>query len=95
MPVVAHETCIWSNRDFFSRVTSNLSFCAGFKNGSSVCNGDSGGGMVFQRNNKWYLRGIVSVSIALQNQARCDPNHYAVFTDVAKFTNWIENNTKK
>lgn len=33
MPVVAHETCIWSNRDFFSKVTSNTSFCAGFRNG--------------------------------------------------------------
>jgi secreted trypsin-like serine protease len=32
MPVVAHETCIWSNRDFFSRVTSDKSFCAGFRN---------------------------------------------------------------
>lgn len=48
--------------------------------------------MVFVNKNKWYIRGIVSVSIALQEEARCDPNHYAVFTDVAKFTNWIENN---
>lgn len=34
MPVVTHETCIWSNRDFFSRITSNVTYCAGFKNGS-------------------------------------------------------------
>lgn len=33
MPVVTHETCIWSNRDFFSKVTSDKSFCAGFRNG--------------------------------------------------------------
>uniref|UniRef100_A0A1B0DK02 Uncharacterized protein n=1 Tax=Phlebotomus papatasi TaxID=29031 RepID=A0A1B0DK02_PHLPP len=90
MPVVTHETCIWSNRDFFSRITSNVTYCAGFKNGSSsVCNGDSGGGMVFKENNKWYLRGIVSVSIALQNHFLCDPDHYAVFTDVAQFIDWI------
>lgn len=89
MPVVAHETCIWSNRDFFSKVTSNTSFCAGFRNGTSVCNGDSGGGMVFKQSNKWYLRGIVSVSAALQNHVSCDPNHFAVFTDVAKFLRWI------
>ncbi|GAB0092391.1 transmembrane protease serine 9-like [Sergentomyia squamirostris] len=90
MPVVTHETCIWSNRDFFSRITSNASYCAGFKNGSSVCNGDSGGGMVFKENNKWYLRGIVSVSIALQNHFLCDPDHYAIFTDVAQFIDWIK-----
>ncbi|XP_055602658.1 uncharacterized protein LOC129751283 [Uranotaenia lowii] len=90
MPVVAHETCIWSNRDFFSKVTSNTSFCAGFRNGTSVCNGDSGGGMVFKQNNHWYLRGIVSVSAALQNNVSCDTNHYAVFTDVAKFLQWIQ-----
>ncbi|XP_058446574.1 serine protease gd-like isoform X3 [Malaya genurostris] len=89
MPVVAHETCIWSNRDFFSKVTSNTSFCAGFRNGTSVCNGDSGGGMVFKQGNRWFLRGIVSVSAALQNKVSCDPNHYAVFTDVAKFLRWI------
>ncbi|XP_058824443.1 plasminogen-like [Topomyia yanbarensis] len=89
MPVVAHETCIWSNRDFFSKVTSNTSFCAGFRNGTSVCNGDSGGGMVFKQSNRWFLRGIVSVSAALQNKVSCDPNHYAVFTDVAKFLPWI------
>lgn len=35
MPIVTHETCIWSNRDFFSKVTSDKSFCAGFRNGSS------------------------------------------------------------
>ncbi|XP_055548098.1 coagulation factor IX-like isoform X4 [Wyeomyia smithii] len=89
MPVVAHETCIWSNRDFFSKVTSDTSFCAGFRNGTSVCNGDSGGGMVFKQNNRWFLRGIVSVSAALQNKVSCDPSHYAVFTDVAKFQEWI------
>ncbi|XP_053679306.1 serine protease gd-like [Anopheles nili] len=91
MPVVAHETCIWSNRDFFSKVTSDTSFCAGFKNGTSVCNGDSGGGMVFKHNNLWYLRGIVSVSAALQDRFRCDARHYVVFTDAAKFTPWIKN----
>ncbi|XP_058130751.1 uncharacterized protein LOC131284381 [Anopheles ziemanni] len=91
MPVVSHETCIWSNRNFFSRVTSDTSFCAGFKNGTSVCNGDSGGGMVFKISNRWYLRGIVSVSAALQDLLRCNVEHYVVFTDASKFTTWIKN----
>ncbi|CAO1381196.1 unnamed protein product [Diamesa hyperborea] len=90
MPIVTHETCIWSNRDFFSKVTSDKAFCAGFRNGSSVCNGDSGGGMVLKQGKQFFLRGIVSISIALQNTLRCDPTNYAVFVDAAKFTNWIK-----
>ena len=92
MPVVTHETCIWSNRDFFSKVTSDKSFCAGFRNGTLICNGDSGGGMVFKQGKQFYLRGIVSISIALQNTLKCDPNHYAVFVDAAKYTTWIKQN---
>lgn len=94
MPIVSHETCIWSNREVFSRVTSERSFCAGFRNGTSVCNGDSGSGLVISQNKQWYIRGIVSLSIALQKmgQLQCDPNHYVVFTDVAQFKDWIRNN---
>lgn len=64
--------------------------------GTSACNGDSGSGMVFQktrpqsRTQVWQLRGIVSLSVALQNQARCNTSHYVVFTDVAKHAPWIQ-----
>lgn len=90
MPVVTHETCIWSNREVFSRITSDTSFCAGFRNGSNVCNGDSGGGLVFSQGSRWHLKGVVSVSVALQNHFLCDPDHYIVFADVTKFKDWIE-----
>lgn len=90
MPIVTHETCIWSNRDFFSKVTSEKSFCAGFRNRTTVCNGDSGGGMVFKQGKQFYLRGIVSISIALQNSLKCDPDAFAVFVDAAKYVTWIK-----
>lgn len=35
MPVVSQETCIYSFPDFYSRFTSEYTFCAGFKNGKS------------------------------------------------------------
>ncbi|XP_063912170.1 clotting factor C-like [Zophobas morio] len=95
MPVVSHETCIYSYPDFYSRYTSSTSYCAGFNNGTSVCNGDSGAGMVFPKtysnseSRVWQLRGIVSVSVALKNQTRCDPSNYVIFTDVAKYLDWI------
>ncbi|CAH2052767.1 unnamed protein product, partial [Iphiclides podalirius] len=92
MPVVDQETCIRSYSDFFARFTSQYTFCAGYRDGTSVCNGDSGGGMVFEMNDAWYLRGLVSLSVARQNEYRCDPTHYVVFTDLAKFLPWIRQN---
>lgn len=57
--------------------------------GTSVCNGDSGGGMVFQQSNVWYLRGLVSITVAKQGLRVCDTKHYVVFTDVANYIDWI------
>ncbi|XP_050502493.1 serine protease gd-like isoform X1 [Diabrotica virgifera virgifera] len=139
MPVVSQETCIYSFPEFYSRFTSDHTYCAGFNNGktpvnetyainrgaaystyvnflikyfryqysqgdwknqpagTSVCNGDSGGGMVFPRSGSspnnpiWEIRGMVSISVALQNQFRCDSSHYVVFTDIAKYLDWIKN----
>ncbi|KAJ8971171.1 hypothetical protein NQ317_013366 [Molorchus minor] len=71
MPIVSQETCIYSFPRLLPRFTSDHTFCAGFQNGTSVCNGDSGGGMVFLRtgsnpqNPIWQLRGLVSISVAL------------------------------
>ncbi|XP_063924172.1 serine proteinase stubble-like isoform X3 [Zophobas morio] len=99
MPVVSTVNCIYSNREFFSQFTFEKTYCAGFRNddsGTTVCNGDSGGGMVFPRsgtngqNTVWQIRGIVSVGVALQGQGVCDPKHYIVFTDVAKHVDWIK-----
>ncbi|CAH0713519.1 unnamed protein product, partial [Brenthis ino] len=92
MPVVDTETCIRSFSEFFVRFTSEYTYCAGYRDGTSVCNGDSGGGMVFDMGNTWYLRGLVSLSVARQNEYRCDPTHYVVFTDLAKFLPWIKQN---
>ncbi|XP_050501125.1 serine protease Hayan-like isoform X2 [Diabrotica virgifera virgifera] len=96
MPVVSTIQCIYSNRDFFARFTSDSNFCAGFRNGTSVCNGDSGGSMVFPKkstsgqNPVWQIRGIVSVGVALQTEGICDTSQYVIFTDVAKFLPWIK-----
>ncbi|XP_049824503.1 clotting factor C isoform X2 [Aethina tumida] len=93
MPIVSQETCIYSFPDFFSRFTNSKTFCAGYKNGTSVCNGDSGGGLVLPqgtgKGTVWHIRGLVSISVALQNTFKCDANHYVVFTDVAKYIDWI------
>ncbi|KAI4455189.1 modular serine protease [Holotrichia oblita] len=96
MPIIDKEKCIYSLPEFYSRFTNLDSYCAGFINGTSACNGDSGGGMVFkkttedQKRKAYHLRGLVSLSVALQNQAKCDATHYVVFTDVAKYLEFIK-----
>lgn len=75
------------------RLTNNI-ICAYI--GTTTCNGDSGGGMVFRKKTEnpnqkvYHLRGLISVSVALQNEAKCDTKHYVVFTDVAKYLDFID-----
>lgn len=40
MPIIDSLTCLNSNRDFFGSVLSNFNYCAAYKNGTSVCNGE-------------------------------------------------------
>lgn len=88
LPVVTQERCLASNLQFHY-ITSNRTFCAGFRNGSGPCNGDSGGGFIMKLNEKWTLRGIVSLSISETNTRSCDLSNYVVFTDASKFLDWL------
>lgn len=90
MPVVSFAECLQSNRQFFGTFLTNKNFCAGYRNGTSVCNGDSGGSMIFQENNVWRLRGVVSLSMKRDNQDLCNTSHYVIFTDAAQYLDWIE-----
>lgn len=94
LPIVSQTTCLWSHA-FYQRYTNDFTFCAGLLQGTSVCNGDSGGGMVLKLptiagTEEWFLRGIVSFSPAAGNTRLCDPSRYVIFTDVAKYLDWIK-----
>ncbi|XP_070522387.1 modular serine protease-like [Cardiocondyla obscurior] len=91
MKIISDNECRRSqNRDFRKYITYT-SFCAGWANGTGVCNGDSGGGLVLQRPNSsvWEVHGVVSVSPRKPGTSICDPNFYAVFTKVSVYANWI------
>lgn len=63
--------------------------------GTGVCNGDSGGGMYFERNGIYSLRGIVSLTVSRSSEVNlCDPQEYVVFTDAARYLDWIRENSK-
>lgn len=88
IPIVSEAACLRSS-DTYRYITSKRTFCAGQKNGRGPCNGDSGSGMTIMRDNRWILRGIVSAALADPIKNTCNLGEYVVFTDAAKFVNWI------
>ncbi|KAL2725296.1 ATPase family AAA domain-containing protein [Vespula squamosa] len=73
-------------------------FCAGYTNGTSVCDGDSGGGLVFKTGNLWFLRGIVSIGLGetLSGGIRsCDSHSYSLYTRISSHISWIQDITFK
>ncbi|XP_034248418.1 uncharacterized protein LOC117649627 [Thrips palmi] len=73
--------------NFYSTQTDK--FCVGFVNGSTVGQGDSGGGMTFpNEDRKWYLRGVVSVGSPRETT-------YSFFTNVTIFVPWMAKIIKK
>lgn len=72
--------------DFVEYITSDK-ICAGYGNGTALCRGDSGGGLVFpavERNGviRYYLRGIVST--APKDQQACNSFSLTTFTSLQK-----------
>ncbi|GAB1861510.1 Serine protease gd [Camponotus japonicus] len=89
-PIVSQETCFRSNHDFVT-LTSNRTFCAGMRDGSGPCQGDSGSGLMLYdpSTGRYRLRGIVSLSLYDFNRQTCDLTQYIVYVDVAKYFSWI------
>ncbi|XP_058811671.1 polyserase-2-like [Topomyia yanbarensis] len=94
MPVISTLSCLRSNRALFGQSLDVGMFCAGYRNGTSVCNGDSGGGMAFSRSGVWFLGGIVSFSqMRGAGDNRCQIDGYGVFTNVSSYLDWIRDTT--
>ncbi|XP_072751957.1 modular serine protease-like isoform X2 [Anoplolepis gracilipes] len=87
MPFIPYHQCLSRAPVSFRGLITHDKFCAGYLNGSSVCDGDSGSGLCFEKNGVWYLRGVVSVSP--EKDGMCDYNLYVGFTYVSKFREWI------
>lgn len=90
-PIQPNDQCFLDEADLID-ISSLRTFCAGLKNGSGICQGDSGGGLFIKMNNVYFLYGIVSSSLI--KDGGCDVSKNAVYTDVLKFTDWIKEKTK-
>ncbi|KAK0081043.1 hypothetical protein PV325_012899 [Microctonus aethiopoides] len=90
--IIPGEECRNSQKSDFRKYLTYSTFCAGWKNGTAVCNGDSGGGLVLQRYNSsvWDLYGVVSISQRRLGMPICDPNYYTVFTKISIYNTWID-----
>ena len=90
--IVSEGTCFRSFPALLP-ISSDRTFCAGGKKDEGPCRGDSGGGLLLKRGDRWYLRGLVSSALRTDEHP-CVPESFSVFTDVAKFMNWIKTNTQ-
>ncbi|XP_065335823.1 uncharacterized protein LOC135936800 [Cloeon dipterum] len=100
LPIRSNKECFSSDRSFFGKhLRPGDNFCAGYRNGTSACVGDSGGGLSVEKGGRWFIRGIVSFGRARRVnfngnvQTVCNPNSYSFFADVASYLNWIVQNT--
>lgn len=87
--IVSNEDCLRSNGQF-AQLTSSRTMCAGDRDGQGPCSGDSGGGLVLQRNNRWVLRGLVAGAFNDVKKDSCNLMEFVIYSDVAKFTSWVQ-----
>lgn len=89
--IVEWLTC-YKNDPKIGNMSSELSFCGFGVNGSGPCMGDSGSPLVIKLGTKWLLRGIISAGLILNGE--CVVKSGAVYTDISKFTGWIQDIAK-
>ncbi|KAJ6630488.1 Chymotrypsinogen B [Pseudolycoriella hygida] len=102
MRIVDSIDCLRSDSSTYGIYLTQNNFCAGYRNGTSVCRGDSGGSLVLEQSDEvFYIRGIVSATPVIIEQglsnagnAACDSMKFAIFTDVAQYLPWIRDNIK-
>lgn len=65
-----------------------------FENATGPCGGDSGGPLMIETSLGWKLIGIVSVGM-INKAGECEVLSGALYTDVSKFIDWIQNITQE
>ncbi|XP_045781547.1 modular serine protease-like [Maniola jurtina] len=92
MPVVAIDECRARSPVSFRVHLTSDKICAGYTNGTTLCQGDSGGGLAFpaveQATERHYLRGVVSVSPVSDDA--CNQDTLVAFTQVTKHEHFIK-----
>lgn len=88
IPIHSNEKCFLESNEFVN-IASERTICGGARNNSGPCRGDSGGGLYAKISNVFYLKGLVSAS--LTDNGECDVTNFALYSNVEKYLDWIEN----
>lgn len=87
-----NEECL-AGSSRLADLASSRTLCAGNRNGSGVCSGDSGGGLYINIDGIYYLKGLISSSL-ITRDGECDISRNAVYTNIHKFGGWIKQKTQ-
>ncbi|KAJ8920430.1 hypothetical protein NQ315_005298 [Exocentrus adspersus] len=75
--------------DWADKYYTQDKMCAGHYNKSiAVCKGDSGGGLVFKYEKRYYVHGIVSIGHGIQDN--CNIQVSSLYTKVSSHYDWLE-----
>ncbi|XP_060524966.1 clotting factor C-like [Cylas formicarius] len=90
---IPQEECFKDAKNLKSFLGDN-NYCASYIEGNGACIGDSGSGSISLSNGKWQLKGILSLSAALQNanQDKCDASRNIVLTEISRYSQWLRRN---
>ena len=80
-----NEGCFLEN-DEFAKIASKRTFCGVTRNMSGPRRGDSGGGFFVEVDKTFYLKGLVLTALT---------DDLALYTNVGKFIDWIEQPTEE
>lgn len=91
VPTVSNLQCLKNIPENFERFLTGDKICAGFlDSNTSVCQGDSGGGLVFKYGLKYYIMRIVSTSPPSgTSEGGCDSQGYSLYTKVLSYINFF------
>lgn len=93
MPIIENGYQCLVQNPTLSRYSSLRTFCAGTRNGTGPCTGDSGGGLYVynEYRRRFYLQGIVSAGLIDFKTNTCDLNNYVLYTNMNDFHDWLQN----
>ncbi|CAB3376973.1 Hypothetical predicted protein [Cloeon dipterum] len=100
MPIKTYKNCYQNDTKFFGKhLKPGDNFCAGYTNGTSMCHGDSGGGLAIEKEGRWFIRGVISfgksskIKLNGTKLSVCDRKSFTLFSDVAHYVEFIVANT--
>lgn len=88
VPVVDFAQC---RRSYGAGLNDKHVICAGYRDGKiDSCQGDSGGGLLIQKDNRWHVFGVTSFGDECAKE-----NAYGIYTRTAFYVNWMRRIMRK